>query len=802
MTPQTFEALEYESLKELLAGRTQTPMGKTLALGLQPSTEYNQIVRGLKLTGDCVKYFQRHSGLGLGGLTDPAQMLAWLKIEGSRLEALQILEMIGLIEVAQSLRASFMGLRNEYPQLSMLVGELPDLKHVLRSIKGKILPNGEIDDHASPQLAEIRHQMHKVRARIYRQLEAIMQRSQEGMVQDEIVTIRNERFVIPIRATHRGQIPGVVHAASSSGATVFVEPLETIELNNERVRLTELEQAEIVRILLELTDRLRVELPQLEKLTRLVAEVDLIAAKARLAVEFDCAEPQIERSGYKIVLTNARHLILENILKRRNERPVPISVELDGEHPVMIISGPNAGGKTVALKTVGLAVLMAQSGMHVPATDARLSIFNQVLADIGDHQSIVANLSTFTAHIKCVREMTETLKPPALALMDEAGTGTDPEEGAALAVAMVDFFKRKGAMVIAATHYTPLKMYGYLTPGVVNASVEFDEAKLQPTYRLIQGIAGSSSGIEIARRVGLREEILADAKRQVSESNQEATRYLTRLKTELDSQQALRAALEEERAIVAERFQKLDEQFKRRETERQKKFESELKQLVETLTSRTDELINQIADRKAQHEARKLADRRLAAVKTELREQSKQVSFDVPPRGESIKSIPAEAAILKIGARVRLRDIDKSAEVVNIERDQITVQVGLLRMKTDVGNLDLILEPSKSEARTEQEPTAAESGVVVELTSRRQISSELNLLGRTVEEALELTDQFLDDAFLASLDSVRIIHGAGTGALRKAIRTMLERHPHVASFRPGAPSEGADGATVVELRRR
>jgi DNA mismatch repair protein MutS2 len=273
MNTQTYETLEYEDLKRLLAGRTQTPGGRTLALTLQPSTDRREIVKALKLTSDCVKYFQQHASLGLGGLADPEESFRLLKVEGARLDPIQILEMIGLIDVGQSLRSSLMGTRNEYPHLSMLVGELPDLRHLLRSIRGKILPTGELDDRASPQLAEIRHEIQKVRGRIYRQLEAIMRQSQEGMVQDEIVTIRNERFVIPIRTTHRGQIPGVVHAVSSSGATVFVEPLQTIELNNELVRLAELEQTEIARILLELTDRLRVELPQIEKLARLIAEV-------------------------------------------------------------------------------------------------------------------------------------------------------------------------------------------------------------------------------------------------------------------------------------------------------------------------------------------------------------------------------------------------------------------------------------------------------------------------------------------------------------------------------------------------
>ncbi|MCX7751352.1 MAG: endonuclease MutS2 [Blastocatellia bacterium] len=793
MTPLTFESLEYEALLALLAERTQTPQGRRLVEQLRPMTDPEEIRRQLRLVSDAAQYLSAHSGFGLSGLADPTEALQLLRIENATLSPTQILDLIALIEVGQDVRTSVLGQRRQYPHLAAFIAEIPDLRPALRHLRGKILPGGEIDDHASPELAEIRQHIHRLRARIYRRLEEIMRASPEGIVQDELVTLRNERYVIPVRASHRTQVPGVVHAVSSSGATVFIEPLETIELNNELVRWREEEQAEIARILREMSERLRWELPLLEKLARLIAELDVLSAKARLALDFRCVEPELVSDRVTLVLEEARHVLLEHVLRQRGEPIVPISVALDDAHRVLIISGPNAGGKTVAVKTIGLLALMAQSGMLIPARAATLSVFRSILADIGDRQSLVANLSTFTAHITSVREMAEQLQQPALVLIDEVGTGTDPEEGAALAVAIVDYFRRRGAMVVAATHYSALKTYGYLTPGVVNAAVEFDEVRLQPTYRLQQGVAGASSALEIARRVGLPEEILAEARKQLGASEQEANRYLNRLREELEQQRAARMALEEERAALAERYEQLQREFFAREQQRQRQFETMLREFLATVAQRAEELLGQITDEQARRQARRLIERRMAKFKSDVWQRARAVSFETPPTSAPTPHmLPAEEVALKPGDRVRVRSLNQIGVVAEVEPEQVLVHLGPLRVRASVSDLDVLLEPTPE---TIERPSER---VRLQLAARADVPSELNLIGKTVEEALELTDRFLDAAYLADRREVTIIHGAGSGALRRAVREFLSRHPHVARFRPAS----ADGATLVELNER
>lgn len=793
VTPATWESLEYDALVALLAERTQTPQGRRLAEQLRPMTDPEEIRRQLRLVGDAARYLSAHSGFGLGGVADPTEALRLLRIENATLSPMQILDLIALIEVGQSVRASVLGQRREYPHLAALVAEIPDLRPLLRHLRGKILPGGEVDDHASPELAEIRRQIHRLRARLYRRLEEIMRASPEGIVQDDVVTLRNERYVIPVRASHRAHVPGVVHAVSSSGATVFIEPLETIELNNELVRWREEEQAEIARILRDMSERLRLELPQVERLAQRIAELDLLSAKARLALDFRCVEPELVTDRGVLVLEEARHVLLEHVLRQRGEQIVPISVALDDAHRVLIISGPNAGGKTVAVKTIGLVVLMAQSGLFVPARAATLSVFRSVLADIGDRQSLVANLSTFTAHITSVREMAEHLHQPALVLIDEVGTGTDPDEGAALAVAIVDYFRRRGAMVVATTHYSALKAYGYLTPGVVNAAVEFDEVRMQPTYRVQQGVAGASSALEIARRVGMPEEILAEARKRLGAAEREANLYLHRLREEWERQRALRMALEQERAALAERSERLQHEFWAREQRRRQEFETTLREFLASVARRAEAMLGEIAEERARRQAQRAIERRVAKLAADAWQRARAISFEAPTaEPPTPRALPAEEVGLKPGDRVRVRSLNQIGVVSEIESDHVVVHIGPLRMRAEMSDLDVLPDSTPEAVGRPAE------GLHLQLVARSDVPSELNLLGKTVEEALELTDRFLDAAYLADRREVTIIHGAGSGAVRRAVRELLARHPHVARFRPAS----ADGATLVELNAR
>nr|MDQ3803888.1 endonuclease MutS2 [Acidobacteriota bacterium] len=596
MNEQAFGTLEYEGLRALVRERAQTPMGRARAAGLEPLSSTAEVRRALAAVSECVELRKRGAAWSFGELADPAEALARLAIEGTILEPLTLLELARLCEQAADARAAVSAERDSSLVLWEVVSELPrTLPSLAARVFSKILPGGELDDRASPELARVRSDIVRLRSTITRSLETLMRRSEEA-IQDELVTVRNDRFVIPVRADHRGRVRGVAHGFSSSGATVFVEPLETIDANNELQALRETEEREIARVLFTLTEELRQELPAVASAARAVAELDFVAAKAALAAHLRAVEPQVDEAG-TLELEEARHPLLEENLRAQGLEVVPVSLRLDAGRPVMVISGANAGGKTVVLKTAGLLSLMALSGLHVPARAARVPPYASVLADIGDRQSLAANLSTFTSHVANIRRMIELCERPALVLLDEVGTGTDPEEGSALGVAVVDHFRRAcGAHVIATTHYSGLKMYASNEPGVRNASVEFDERTLRPTYRLLVGVAGSSSGLEIARRFQLPDEVIESARARVDEQTLLAADYLRRIQREAEEAEALRRALEEERRAVAEKYSALDAEAARRERERQAEFARAFERAVADFERQARELYSKIED--------------------------------------------------------------------------------------------------------------------------------------------------------------------------------------------------------------
>src|SRR5215471_15703818 len=598
MDERTFKTLDLRALVALLARHVQTPLGRRRALDLLPSADRERIIIDLDRTTECTNYLATGGTFGLSDIEDPEGPLAELNVAGTRLEPLQILALQRLIAAGMDVREQFSDpeVRSRYPQLTSIASQMPDIRRILSGIRGKILPNGEIDDSASPVLRKIRREINERRNRIYRNLESLMHERGSSAIQEDIVTIRNGRFVIPVRTDSRGQVPGVMHGLSSSGQTTFVEPLTIIDQNNELVRLREEEEIEISRILLEITEALRVHFSEIASIKNGITEFDFTHAKARLAGEFNCVRPDLI-DGVRLLLQDARHLLLEHSLRQTGGRAVPISFEMDESHQTMVISGPNAGGKTVVIKTVGLIALMAQSGLHVPASRAVLPVFAQVLADIGDQQSIAANLSTFTAHMRNIAEMSENVSPPALILLDEVGTGTDPDEGAALGVAIVDFFRRAGATTIVTTHYNPLKVWASQADGLLNASVEFDEVTLKPTYRLIVGVAGASSGLEIARRMKLPNEIIAQSTTLLDPAHTQASDYLKQLKKLVDEEEALRTALEEERQATADKYAKLDLDFAQREVRRQQTFESELAKVIREFSAESERLLKTVGDR-------------------------------------------------------------------------------------------------------------------------------------------------------------------------------------------------------------
>ncbi len=876
MITQAFDILEFSALRAVVRRGAQTEIGRERIDRLGPISDIDELQRDLRGVTEMIELRRRGARLSFDGIADPTDSISRLRIEGTALEPMAILGVARLCECAMEARGAILAERETCATLFEIVAGLPpELKNLTARLTKKIRPSGELDDRASPQLASIRRDIAHTRSRITRSLENLMRRSSEA-VQEELVTIRNDRFVIPVRSDHRGRINGVAHGTSSSGATVFIEPLETIEANNELQSLREAEEREIAEILFALSEELRRELPGLELAANAIAELDFINAKAGFAERLDCVVPEIDGGpsaasklddkkippdrlepglvpAGDLEFIEARHPLLAESLRETNGKVVPVSFKLDDTNTTMVISGANAGGKTVVLKTAGLLSLMALSGLPVPAKEARVPFYRSVLADIGDHQSIAANLSTFTSHVANIASMIERCEMPALILLDEVGTGTDPEEGSALGVAVVDYFKRHGAHVLATTHYSGLKMYASNEPGVLNASVEFDEETLQPTYRLLVGLAGSSSGLEIARRFGIPDHVIKHASEHVKQSSLDAIEYLRRIKREAEEAESLRQALEEERAAVAEKFASLDKHAEKQERARQAEFDRQIERAIADFQKLSRELLAKIEDRAARAKVEREAERRTAELKREaqraareMKESSRKSALGpqrqedrLPPPLRSVRVIrdgkaiseepEAEAKTLQkaetirrvqpaptggrdlrvpsVGDRVRLRTFGSIGIVDEIKNDEAEVRVGSLHMREKLENLELVdgergSSPTVREGALEalrRQSTTTEVQLHSREDSKFKISAELNLIGKKTDEAVELADKFLDEAFLNGLSEIRIIHGHGTGALRKAISELLSDHPHVSRFAPAPQDQGGGGATVVEL---
>ena len=848
MNSQAFAILEFGPLRQLVRRHAQTEFGRGRINALAPFDDLNSLRRALTEAAEAMQLRSRGARFSFEGVADSNEAIARLKIEGTALDPLAILDLVRLADAAMDARSAILAEREDCPALFEIVAALSaDLQKLTKAVTKKILPNGELDDRASPELARIRHDIARLRSSITRSLETLMRRSSEA-IQEELVTVRNDRFVIPVRADHRGRINGVAHGSSSSGQTIFVEPMQTIEANNELQTLREAEQREIAHILFQLSEDLRTQLPQIEAAAEAVAALDVINAKAAFAAAFDCVVPEVAESN-SLEYIDARHPLLEENLRGTGTNIVPVSFKLDNENTTMVISGANAGGKTVVLKTVGLLSLMALSGLPVPAREARVPFYRSILADIGDHQSLAANLSTFTSHVANIASMIEACEAPALVLLDEVGTGTDPEEGSGLGVAVVDHFKHRGAHVLATTHYSGLKMYAANEPGVLNASVEFDEKTLRPTYRLLVGLAGSSSGLDIAQRFGIPAEIISKANEQVKQSSREAIEYLRRIKRDAEEAKTLRQALEEERSAVAEKFATLDRDFQKREHERQAQFEKQLSAAVAEFEQLTQELLAKVEERADRVKVEREAEKQAAELKREAqraaqaarsstaahaeradaglpsqlrgvrvvrdgkvvsreRETLTPESVDSFANATSGREVRAPSEI-HVGDRVRLLSFGSNGIVDQIKGDEVEVRVGSLRMREKLANLELIAEERGSS------PTAREGSLehlkrqaaTTELhlhsresDSKFKTNNELNLIGKTTDEAVDLTDKFLDAAFLNGVSEVRIIHGHGTGALRKAITEFLGDHPHVEKSSKAPQEQGGSGATIVELR--
>ena len=809
VTHSSSRLLEFETLRELLAGYASSPLGQRRIAELLPSLDRPWIETQQQLTAEIREYRRVGGRFEFAGLPEVKALIEKSRIVGAALETGEIRDVVLVADRAaewrEIVRQPPAAMRSDWAAVAALSGGIQDFTVFLRSFRNKILPDGTLDDRASPELSRIRREIEKQKRQIQDSLRGYLRKLAEGgTVQDELITIRGERFVIPVKVEQKRRVQGVVHGTSSSGQTVFVEPLETIEQNNELVRLLDEEQAEVHRVLLEMTRQIGENAEAILTAADILAELELQFAKARFAEDYNCVAVSLSgtSSEARLLLHRARHPLLERNLKLKDGKIVPITIELEGERRQLVITGPNTGGKTVSLKTLGLLALMAQSGIPVPADRADLPVFDAVLADIGDYQSIEQNLSTFSAHVTNIDFISRTATANSLVLLDELGSATDPEEGAALAVAIAEHFRKVGCMIVISTHHTSLKVYGANTAGVINASVGFDEATLQPTYELKIGVPGASAGINIAQRLGLNPAIITSARSRLGSQTQDVARFLDRLHSDLREleqerlrMQAREQELEREKSHLASEGRK-EQQAKIRE------MEAKLEALFRDFEYHARETVNAVQDRAAAQKLSKDAERRIAKMRREFREQ-----FDATvvahatgaDRGDP-NAQPSLVKHVSEGDTVKLKSMGRAAVIKKkIGDNHFDVEIGSMKMRIareDIAEVQIRASESPVEA-------ARSRGISVKLQnegSNLTMPTEINVIGRTVDEATGEVEKFVDRAFLAGMTRVRIVHGSGMGILRKALRQYLQKHPHVESVTEPPSNEGGGGATVVELR--
>jgi len=809
-----YAALECEPLLALVAGFAASPVGRYAILDLKPSIDEAWIVRQHQLTGEVRLLLNEQVSIPLGGLFDPTQLAAKAQIPGAALEANELQSVARLANDVASWQSLLQSpparLVGKIPGLSALSASLTtSLRPLAESIERTIQPDGSLADNASPELGRIRRDQERQQRLIEESLRAALRKlSTDGATQEDLITIRGDRFVIPVRAELKRRISGVVHGASSSGQTVYVEPLETIEQNNELVRLIEEEQAEIHRIFVALTRQVGGYAHGLVEGARVLALVDSLQARARFARNYDCVAPAITPDLLR--LEAARHPLLEKRLRATGGHVVPLTLELTASSRQMIISGPNTGGKTVTLKTTALLAMMAQAGLPIPATAASFPIFTAFLADIGDAQSIEAALSTFSAHITNLDRLSRLADAHSLVLLDELGSSTDPEEGSALAVAIASYFLTAGAWSLISTHHTLLKVYAANTSGVLNAAAGVDEVTLAPNYQLRLGVPGASAGIQTAARLGLNPAIVAAARQRLGSQQVDIARFLDKLHNDLTQLEADRKATREQQYALNQERARLAREGDIELRNRTRDLETKLASLLKDFEFQMRETVRAIEDRAGQQKLSKEAERRILRLRREFQESFNQTVV-AHRTGADVGDANAQPHLLKhiaAGDRVLIKSMNKVAVVQReIEKDIFEVALGPIKMRVkrdECSAPSLLGEESASNKRPD--PLAAarkQKNVHVTVTSANtdEMRMEINLIGRTVDEATEELEKYLDRAFLAGLPRVRIIHGHGAGILRRGVREFLKSHPHVATLAEAPQNEGGQGATLVELRQ-
>lgn len=804
--------LEWEPLLALVAGYAASPVGREAILALKPSSDATWIVRQHQLTAELRLIVEEQISIPLGGLFDPTTLAAKSRIPEVALEADELLALAHLandVAAWQSLlREPPLRLVGKLFGLSALSATLTmSLRPLAETIERTIDPDGSLADDASPELRRIRREQERQQRQIEDSLRSALRKlSSDGATQEDLITIRGDRFVIPVRAELKRRVAGVVHGASSSGQTVYLEPLETIEQNNELVRLFEEEQAEIHRIFVGLTRQVAGYAPSLVTGARVLALVDSLLARARFAREYECVAPSF--GDAKLLLEEARHPLLEKRLRATGGAIVPLSLELTSDARQLIISGPNTGGKTVTLKTTALLAMMAQAGLPVPAKAAHFPVFDAFLADIGDAQSIEQALSTFSAHIVNLDRLSRLADMRSLVLLDELGSATDPDEGSALAVAVAAHFLEARCWSLISTHHTSLKVYAVNTDGVLNAAAGVDETTLAPNYHLRLGVPGASAGIQTAERLGLNGKIVAAARERMGTQQADIARFLDKLHNELAELDLERKKAREEKYALNQERARLAREGDVEMRARVRELEKKLDELMKEFAFQMRENVRVIEDRAAQQKLSKEAERRINRLRREFEESFNQtvVAHKTGADHGDPNATPHLLRNVAPGDQVLLKSMNKIAVVQReIEKDLFEVALGPIKMRAKLSDLASLKSPEAAAAKKET-PLAAvrkQKGVHVMITSENNddMRSEINLIGRTVAEAEDELEKYLDRAFLSGLPRVRIIHGHGAGILRRGVREFLKSHPHVAHIEEAPQNEGGQGATIVELRQ-
>ena len=817
----SYTALQWPDLREHIAGHTFSPLGRAWLLALEPCADLPWIESQQQRTSEFRGFLLRGGSFDFHGLFDPTSLLEKSRIDGSALEALEVRDLLEVVERVAAWRnllsASPAESKRRLPAILALSEPLLgyDLSSLLRMLRGKIEPDGSLSDDASPELRRIRRAMERQHRAIEESLrKALRSFSEGGSTQDELITVRGERFVIPVKSEFKRKVPGVIHGSSSTGQTVFVEPFETIEQNNELVRLLDEEQSEIHRILVAMTRALAADATPIHLGACILAEVESHHARARFAQDLDCIRPTF---GNELRLTGARHPMLE-LRMRRDHRtrqleanepltlpptPTPLTIALEPEARQLIISGPNTGGKTVALKTAGLLSLMAQSGVPIPAFEATLPFFTGIFADIGDAQSIESNLSSFSAHVVNVNRIAAEATDQSLVLLDELGSATDPEEGAALAVAIAAHFLRSRAWTCITTHLTSLKVYAANNKGVLNAAVGFDQQTLTPTYELRMGVPGASAGLNIASRLGLAPAILAEARAQMTTQTADIGAFLDQLHAQLAAANTERAFLRQKEQDLAGERARLETQGRAEQKARTKELEKKLNTLLEDFAYQLKETVKSIDDKKAAQKLSRDSDLRMARLRREFSDQfnSTVVAHTTGADRTDPNAKPHQPKGIKVGDLVKLKSLGRQARVDRLlDPRTFEVSIGPMKMRA---NIEDIAEVEHIKAVTPLEAARRRGGVTISTQNGDPdyTPSEINVIGRTADEAQQEVERFVDRAFLAGLPRIRIVHGTGMGVLRRTLRDYLKSHPHVTTITEPPQNQGGQGATEVELRQ-